>query len=213
MKAVKALLISLLVIFISCINDDDFVARQISVPTPDPEEVGLVACADAIYGPYMDSAYVLPYPVGDSYQVNLNHCSSSFHSEGRPDQFAVDFAMTIGSKVTASRAGRVVFVEEAGVDGGFPNNKVIVKHDDNTFAQYMHLTNQGAAVQIADRVEKGDLIGFSGATGLAGYAHLHFVVTTGSFEYPYISIPYNFSNTEENPQGPRSGEIYLAAPY
>jgi len=211
MKAIKATVLALLLV--SCFNDDDFDARQNSIPPPDFDGLELVACADAVYGPYEDSAYVLPYPVGDSYQVNLNHCSSSYHSEGRPDQFAVDFAMEIGSEVTASRDGTVVYVEEAGVDGGFPNNLVIVRHDDDTYAQYMHLTNEGAAVETGDPVEKGDLIGYSGATGLAGYAHLHFVVTEENYEYPYISIPYNFSNTEENPNGPSSGEIYLAQPY
>lgn len=77
----------------------------------------------------------------------------------------------------------------------------------------IHLTNKGAAVEISDPVEKEDLIRFCGATGLAGCVHLHFVVTKENYEYPYISIPYNFSNTDDNPKGPSSGEIYLAQPY
>jgi len=196
----------------SCANDDDFNSRQDSIPQDDLD-VALVACAEAVYDRYQDSEYVLPYPVGTSYQVDLNHCSASYHAEGQPDQFAVDFSMPIDSEVTAARNGQVVFVEESGTNGSFPNNKVIIKHNDDTYAQYMHLTNMGAVVEVGDSVTKGQLIGYSGVTGLAGYPHLHFVVTTVDWEYPYVSIPYNFSNTSENPKGPMMGEIYLALPY
>jgi len=177
---------------------------------------GLVAvgCPDTEYGDWSTSPYVLPFPVGAAYMVDLSQCSGSYHSAGQPDQFAIDFQMPIGELVTAARAGTVVFIEESGDDGGFPNNLVVVKHSDGSFAQYMHLTFGGALVEVGAQVKPGDDIGRSGATGLAGYPHLHFVVTKpGDYHYPYESIPYNFRNTEANERSLVSGHEYLAKPY
>jgi len=43
----------------------------------------------------------------------------------------------------------------------------------------MHLTQDGATVTVGQGAGQGQLIGYSGAKGLAGYLHLHFVVTRG----------------------------------
>ena len=115
--------------------------------------------------------------------------------------------------MTASRGGTVVHVEESGQDGGFPNNLVVVEHDDDTFAQYMHLTQNGADVEVGDRVQRGDPIGRSGNTGLAGYPHLHFIVTTGGWEYPYSPVPVTFSNASPLATVLREGETYRADAY
>ncbi len=190
--------------------DDTPITNQQLPVMSEPVEVG---CPGANYNNWEGSPYVLPYPVGTTYKVHLSHCSGSYHSDGRPDKFAVDFEMPIGSTIVASRRGEVVHVEERGFDGEFPNNLVVVYHNDGTYAQYMHLTRNGAIVEIGDFVEKGDEIGYSGATGLAGYPHLHFVVTLDGWEYPYTSIAYNFSNTEPNPRGPKARTFYTALPY
>lgn len=171
-------------------------------------------CPYTAYDDWENSEYVLPYPIGESYKVTLSHCGGSYHSEGQPDQFAIDFDMQIGTPISASRAGEVVFVEESGVDGGFPNNKIIIKHDDGTFAQYMHLTQNGALVETGTEVAQGNLIGLSGNTGLAGFPHLHFIVTkSGSFKYPYKSIPTTFINTLANERSLAAGIEYPAYEY
>ena len=172
------------------------------------------ACNNAFYEDWETSAYVLPYPVGESYTVNLSHCGGSYHSGGLPDQYAIDFGMNVGTIITASRSGRVVFVEESGFDGSFPNNLVVVQHDDGTFAQYMHLTYEGARVNVGKNIDQGDVIGRSGHTGLAGYPHLHFVVTKpGSWKFPYVSFPTTFSNTDSNPRSLEEGKMYRAQSY
>jgi murein DD-endopeptidase MepM/ murein hydrolase activator NlpD len=170
-------------------------------------------CPGATYAEWSTSAYVLPYPVGSTFTVGLSNCSGSFHSAGQPDAFAVDFDMPIGSPITAARPGTVVHVVESGRDFDFPNNLVVVDHGDGTFAQYMHLTLGGADVAVGAPVDRGDALGRSGATGLAGYPHLHFVVTAGSWAYPYTSVPVNFRNTAPNPRGPAAGESYTAGAY
>lgn len=170
-------------------------------------------CPGIVYPDWKTSPYVLPYPVGTAYKIDLSNCSGSYHSEGRPDEFAIDFNMNIGTIITAARSGKVVHVEESGFDENHPNNLVVIDHGDNTFAEYMHLTNKGAFVEVGDYVEQGDEIGLSGSTGLAGYPHLHFVVTQNSWQWPYKSIPVTFSNTWSNERSLASGTIYKAFEY
>ena len=212
MIMVRILCILLIPTILFCSDKKDFETGQTIMNLEPPTNFENVGCPNTNYPNWENSPYVLPFPVGKTYKVNLSHCSGSYHSPGQPDQFAIDFAMNIGELVTAARAG-VVHIVESGEDGGFPNNLVVIKHDDNTFAQYMHLTNNGAIVEVGDVVVKGSHLGYSGATGLAGYPHLHFVVTPNSWQYPYTSIPYNFSNTRANPKSLVSGDSYKAEPY
>ncbi len=172
-------------------------------------ETPTVGCDGRAYA----TGYVLPFPVGTAYPMNLGNCSRSYHGPGRADQYAYDFAMRIGTPITAARAGRVVHVEERGADGGFPNNLVVVDHGDGTFAQYMHLTQSGADVERGDPVRPGDAIGRSGNTGLAGTPHLHFVVTAGGWAYPYDSTPVGFVNADPPAAVLLTGQAYAARPY
>jgi len=48
---------------------------------------------------------------------------------------------------------------------------------------------------------------------LAGSPHLHFVVTRGSFYWPYKSIPVTFSNTLSNERSLALGTKYKAFEY
>ena len=78
----------------------------------------------------------------------------------------------------------------------------------------MHLTKNGSLVKVGDNLRKGQVIGYSGATGLAGYPHLHFVVTTSAgIDYIYGSVPVTFKNTTPNPKSLESNKTYLAEPY
>ncbi|MGV6829147.1 MAG: M23 family metallopeptidase [Flavobacteriales bacterium] len=206
-------LFTILSLLLSCDNTNYYALDDNKINPTSGEGFNNVGCPGAEYPNWETSPYVLPYPVGKSYKIDLSQCSGSYHSQGEPDEFAIDFHMNIGTLITCSRAGEVIYIEESGQDYGFPNNVVVVKHNDNTYAEYMHLTKDGAIVEVGDLVEQGDEIGFSGATGLAGYPHLHFVVVENNPNYPYTSIPYNFKNTRENPRSLVSGEIYSAEPY
>jgi len=192
------LLGALLLGLLSCGSKSDDMA-QVEIEEILEEDEGPVAtgCPETEYDDWKTSEYVLPYPVGESYIVTLSHCGGSYHGEGQPDQFAIDFSMEIGTLISAARAGRVIYVEESGVDGDFPNNLVVIKHEDDTYAQYMHLTQNGALVRSGEEVDQGQAIGLSGNTGLAGFPHLHFIVTE-EIGYPYVGIPTTFSNTLSN---------------
>lgn len=209
MKSFKkwSVLMLSMVFFNGCIKETPKRSAKIDANTD------YVGCVGARYDNWETSPYVLPFPVGKTYSVNLAHCSGSYHTSGEPDQFAIDFDMGLGAEVTAARDGVVIFIEESGLDGEFPNNVVVLRHEDRSHTQYMHLTHQGALVKEGQTVKKGQVLGLSGATGLAGYPHLHFVATGGSWQYPYISFPTTFSNTTENIYGVEPGKNYTALPY
>lgn len=198
---IRALLLASLLAASACDSDD-------SVQLSD-----LVGCDGERYPVPASSPYVLPFPVGEAYRMNLGNCSSSYHSSEYPDRYAYDFGMVIGTPITASRPGRVVHVVESGRDGGGPNNLVVVDHGDGTFAQYMHLTFEGADVEVGDRVDRGDPIGRSGNTGLAGYPHLHFIVTETDWPWPYDPTPVTFSNANPQDGVLQQGRTYRAEAY
>ena len=205
-----------LIIILNCSSKDEEITTPIKeekCSSRDKEGPLAPGCPNTTYPDWKTSPYILPYPVGEAYKIDLSNCSGSFHSEGRPDEFAIDFNMEIGTLITASRSGKVVHVEESGFDRGHPNNLVIIDHDDDTYAEYMHLTHDGALVKVGDIVIKGDSIGLSGSTGLAGYPHLHFVVTEKSWHWAYKSIPITFCNTLSNERSLASGTIYEAFSY
>lgn len=163
------------------------------------------------------SPYVLPYPVGESYR-----CFQGYPPFNHAPLFryAIDFAMPIGSLIAAARSGVVEFVENRFQDSNTlleQGNLVIIRHEDGTFARYVHLTHDGGLVRRGQRVERGDPIARSGSSGSiwngAPLPHLHFDVTTGCPEATCQTIPVCFSNTRPHPDGLQAGGDYRAEPY
>lgn len=177
----------------------------------DTQQRSGVGCDGQGYPLLSETPYVLPYPVGESYTMNLGNCSSSYHAPQYPDRYAYDFGMPIGSTITASRAGTVVHVVSNGYDGDTnTNNLVVIDHGDGTFAQYMHLTHDGALVNVGAQVKKGDPIGLSGNTGLAGYPHLHLIIVKDSYSWPYDPVPISFANADPSDLVLQQGHGYTA---
>ncbi|MBU5635970.1 M23 family metallopeptidase [Geomonas sp. Red69] len=86
----------------------------------------------------------------------------------------IDLASLAHSKVPAANAGRVVWADDLGIYG----QCVIIDHGLGLQSLYGHLSR--IAVKEGDQVKKGDIIGDTGDTGLAGGDHLHFgVVVSG----------------------------------
>ncbi len=158
--------------------------------------------------------YVLPYPVGKAYTCSQGFNTSFSHYESF--SYSVDFDMPIGTIVTAARSGRVVYVVESYSDNdrvAGHENVVIVMHDDSTYARYVHLTINGALVELEQLLAPGDTVGLSGTTGNSNHPHLHFDVTGTFAGRSDQTIPFDFKNTSPHPPGLERGVVYEALPY
>jgi len=90
-----------------------------------------------------------------------------------------DLASNSRSPVPAANGGSVAFTEYLGIYG----NTVILDHGFGLFSLYAHLT--GIDVEKGQVVKRGDIIGRTGKTGLAGGDHLHFsMVVHNTFVTP-----------------------------
>ena len=102
------------------------------------------------------------------------------HHEG------IDFRAATGTRVYASKAGRVIF---AGRKGGY--GKIVgIEHENDFTTWYGHLSR--IRVKNGETVHQGKVIGLSGNTGISTGPHLHFEIRyKGRSEKPtqYITIP------------------------
>ena len=125
-----------------------------------------------------DYVYELPFETGKKVKIDQGYNGVFSHH----NQLALDFKMAEGSKIFAAREGKVVEVVEnnsqhcAQRDCAKFNNKIAIMHPDGTFGEYLHLQQNGAAVNLGDVVTRGQFIGYSGNTGWSNGPHLHFSV-------------------------------------
>lgn len=120
--------------------------------------------------------------------------------------YSFDFKLAIGTPVMAVRAGWVAAAVSHFAGGGArahlaPRaNFVALKHDDGSYSRYYHL--KSAKLAVGDRVERGQVIGYSGNTGYTGGPHLHFdvvdvlpeetsVLTVGDQDVPCIAAAFS----------------------
>lgn len=89
-----------------------------------------------------------------------------------------DLGIPVGTKIYAIADG---VVERASYDGDGYGYYVKLKHDDGTASVYAHFSDarwyghsSSYVVKVGDRVNAGDLIGYSGNTGRSTGPHLHF---------------------------------------
>jgi murein DD-endopeptidase MepM/ murein hydrolase activator NlpD len=114
--------------------------------------------------------------------------------------YAYDLASSIGTPVYAMRSGEVIGVQDRYPDtGGGPDriskfNYVMIEHDGGYRSVYVHL-QQGfrSTVQIkaGDRVQKGELIGYSGNSGWSTGPHLHIEIQRPGSAFAFTqTVPF-----------------------
>ena len=106
-----------------------------------------------------------------------------YHYKGKEidEQFhlGVDLASLANAEVQAANHGRVIFAEPLGIYG----RTVVLDHGQGLASVYSHLSE--IRVAQGQTAKKGDVIGLTGQTGLAGGDHLHFgVMVHGVFVNP-----------------------------
>lgn len=133
----------------------------------------------AVTGKTDSYVYALPFASGTSHQVVQGYGGLFSHQQIA----ALDFEMPVGTPVYAARGGTIYSYrdnsDEGGLTGIYKNkaNYIIIRHDDGSFGCYWHLQKNGVLVRKG-RVDRGQQIGFSGATGQVVRPHLHFSVKT-----------------------------------
>jgi murein DD-endopeptidase MepM/ murein hydrolase activator NlpD len=158
--------------------------------------------------------YRFPFALGSSYRVSQGYNGTTTHFGH--SQYAIDFAMDIGTKVYAAREGKVAKTKSDSNTRGIGReyskygNFVTIEHNDGTFATYYHLKQHGAAVNVGETVQKGDFIGYSGNTGYSSGPHLHFAVFTLDSRAKTQTVPVKFQSHNGIVDNPQNGGFYKA---
>jgi len=99
--------------------------------------------------------------------------------EVRPHK-GVDFAAPVGTPIYAPADGNILKagLDSAGLNNGF-GRMLIINHGNNLYTWYGHLDAWGEGVSTGDNVKKGDLVAYSGNTGISSGPHLHYEIRIG----------------------------------
>lgn len=140
----------------------------------------------------------LPWPGCDTETVSQGNAQGPSHEPGSSMEYAIDFALAEGARVSAVRSGRVSHVQDGKSRCGGPGlasegNYVVVDHGDGTSALYLHL--QRASVTRGQDVRQGQEVGLSGKTGWTYCVpHLHFQLQQSGPIWFSQSIPMTFDD-------------------
>jgi murein DD-endopeptidase MepM/ murein hydrolase activator NlpD len=105
--------------------------------------------------------YNLPFAKGKRYKILQGHFGKFSHYSDF-SRYAIDFKMNVGQPIHGMREGVVINVKEDSNEGGKDKkyydkaNYILVYHKDGTFAQYVHLKQDGAVVEKEDTIQKGN---------------------------------------------------------
>jgi murein DD-endopeptidase MepM/ murein hydrolase activator NlpD len=144
-----------------------------------------------------DTVYQFPYAKGDYFPI-VQGFGGGYSHRGA-SQYAVDFAMPIGTPIHAARSGIVIDLVEQHTRGGASRkyakyaNYVVILHADDTTGEYYHLKKNGVNVSLGERIIVGQKIGYSGNTGFSSLPHLHFAVYQAKTFGKYQSLPFVFN--------------------
>lgn len=161
--------------------------------------------------------YGLPYPHGLTFAV-LQGFHGAFSHRGS-NEFAVDFDCPVATPVVAARPGVVVAsnasAQGSGTTAEFLDDRranfVLVRHDDGTLGEYMHLAPSGVEVAPGQRVARGQELGLSGNTGFSSTPHLHFQVMTAAQDgVAKRSFPFELAVAPRRAAEPTQGQRYAA---
>jgi murein DD-endopeptidase MepM/ murein hydrolase activator NlpD len=84
----------------------------------------------------------------------------------------IDFAVPTGTPVMAAGAGTIAFEGRANGYGNF----VLINHANGYSTAYGHLSRFAQGIHVGSHVYQGEVVAYSGMTGLATGPHLHYEI-------------------------------------
>lgn len=114
-----------------------------------------------------DGGFRLPYEPGRAFRITQGPAQHAAGPWPEYNRHAVDFALPEGTPVLASQSGTVQFE-------GYDSTRAIqvrIDHGGDRCTQYLHLSR--SIVNRGQGVARGQLIGYSGHTGIGTGPHLH----------------------------------------
>lgn len=136
---------------------------------------------DAV-GDYVEQAEAKPslWPARGRISSGFGMRKTPYNTKSYQFHTGVDIIGAYESPIWTSAAGKVTFIGYRGSYG----NMIMIDHGYGYETLYSHLA--GFAVDAGDLVERGDLIGYMGASGRTTGTHLHYEVqVNGSPVNPY----------------------------
>jgi murein DD-endopeptidase MepM/ murein hydrolase activator NlpD len=131
--------------------------------------------AKKIYAKYTPTLYI-----NEPFMMPLNSKITSafgnkrvFNGSLKSYHSGTDFRAKTGTPLVAANRGKVVLVKNR----FFAGNSVIIDHGQGIYSGYYHMSK--FAVKVGQMVEKGDLLGYAGATGRVTGPHLHYTFHIG----------------------------------
>jgi murein DD-endopeptidase MepM/ murein hydrolase activator NlpD len=149
-----------------------------------------------------------PFPKSVEFKI-LNPTGEYAHENFPETKYAQDFGLPLGTPVLVVKDGIVILAKydsETHFSSAELENKSLeeimdiakkytnlvgIKHDDQVFTEYLHLSNK-SVVHEGQSVKQGDIIGYVGLSGLTNAPHLHFNAFIKTDQNKGLSIPVEF---------------------
>jgi len=158
--------------------------------------------------------YEYRLPFSDSIETRIGQAIGPLaHENFTQIRYAIDYVLEEGASILAARGGKIIKVKSDSNTHFKPEdlrgktidqivelanrytNFVAIQHDDGTYAEYVHLGENSIVVRERQEVKQGDLLGYTGWSGIMDQPHLHFnvfIVKDGKA----ISIPTNLNKND-----------------
>jgi len=119
--------------------------------------------------------------------ISSEYTQSRFHPILRiwRPHLAIDYAAPTGTPIVSIGAGTVI---SRYYDQGGYGNYVQIRHPNGYVSGYGHLSKFAQGLQVGQRVEQGEIIGYVGATGLATGPHLDFSISKNGQRINFLAL-------------------------